>query len=66
MRRIHTARTAVLQRIGELEAADISEHALAAEAVEKINRYERRVLSRRRKAWRALNNPPFKVIAAGE
>jgi hypothetical protein len=39
---------------------------LAAEAVEKINRYERRVLSRRRKALRALNNPPSKVIATCE
>jgi hypothetical protein len=66
MRRIHTARTAVLHRIGELEAADTSEHALAAEAIEKINRYERRVLSRRRKALRALNNPASKVIAARE
>jgi hypothetical protein len=50
MQRIHAARTAVLQRMGELEAADISEHALAARAMEKINRYERRVLSKRRKA----------------
>jgi hypothetical protein len=66
MRRIHTARTAVLHRIGELEAADTSEHVLAAEAVEKINRYERRVLSRRRKALRALNNPASKIIAARE
>jgi hypothetical protein len=65
MRRIHTARTAVLHRIGELEAADASEHALAAEAIEKINRYERRVLSRRRKALRALNSAS-KVIAARE
>jgi hypothetical protein len=66
MRRIHTARTAVLYRIGELEATDTSEHVLAAEAVEKINRYERRVLSRRRKALRALNNPASKIITAHE
>jgi hypothetical protein len=55
IRRIQTARTAVLHKIGDLEAADLSEHALAAEAIEKINRYERRVLSRRRKGSQALN-----------
>jgi hypothetical protein len=57
MQRTHAARAAVLQRIGELGAADISEHALAARAIEKINRYERRVLSKRRKALQALRNP---------
>jgi hypothetical protein len=56
MQRIHAARTAVLQRIGELEAADIDEHAIGARAIEKINRYERRVWSRRRKAFQALHN----------
>jgi hypothetical protein len=66
MRRIHTARTEVLHRIEELEAADTSEHVLAAEAVEKIDRYERRVLSQRRKALRALNNLASKIIAAPE
>jgi hypothetical protein len=55
MQRIHAARTAVLQRIGKLEVADSAEHAVAARAVEKINRYERRVLSKRRKALRALH-----------
>jgi hypothetical protein len=56
MQRIHAARTKVLQRIGELESADTAEHALAARAVEKINRYERRVSSKRRKALQALHN----------
>jgi hypothetical protein len=45
----------VLTRIGELEVSDISAHAFAADAVDKINRYERRVFSRRRKTLRALN-----------
>lgn len=40
----------MLRRIGELRAAAISEHALVAAAIEKIKRYENRVLSRRRKA----------------
>lgn len=62
MRRIHTVRTTVLHRIGELEAASISEHAFVAEAIEKINRYERRVLSTRRKAFQALNNVVTGII----
>ncbi len=57
MQRIHAARTAVLQRIGKLESANINEHALGTRAIEKINRYERRVFSRRRKAFQALHNP---------
>jgi hypothetical protein len=64
MQRIHAARTAVLQRVGELEAADIAEHTLAARAVEKINRYERRVLSKRRKALQALHNLSSEVVDA--
>lgn len=63
MQRIRAARTAVLQRIGELEAAGINEHALSAHAIEKINRYERRVLSKRRKAFQALHNPSPGVVA---
>jgi hypothetical protein len=47
-----------------LEAADIAEHALAARAVEKINRYERRVLSKRRKALQALHNLSSEVVDA--
>jgi hypothetical protein len=62
MQRVHAARTAVLQRIGELEAADINEHALCARAIEKVNRYERRVLSKRRKAFQALHNPSPGVV----
>ena len=54
LRRIRAARTEVLRRVGELEAAAPSEHELAAAAVERINRYERRVLSRRRKALKEL------------
>jgi hypothetical protein len=64
MQRIHAARTAVLQRIGELEAADTAEHALAARAVEKINRYERRVLSKRHKALQALHNLSSVIVDA--
>lgn len=66
MRRIHTVRTAVLHRIGELEVASISEHALVAEAIEKINRYERRVLSTRRTALQALNTVAPGIINARE
>ena len=63
---VHAARTAVLQRIGELEAADTAEHAVAAHAVEKINRYERRVLSKRRKALQALHNLSSVVVDAAD
>jgi hypothetical protein len=67
MQRIHAARTAVLQRIGELEAADAAQHAFAAHAIEKINRYERRVLSKRRKAMQALHHlSPGAVDAADD
>jgi hypothetical protein len=66
MQRIHAARTAVLQRIGELEAADTAKHTLAARAVEKINRYERRVLSKRRKALQALHNLSSVVVDAAD
>jgi hypothetical protein len=62
MQRIHVARTAVLQRIGELESANINEHALGARAIEKINRYERRILSRRRKAFQALHSPSSEAL----
>lgn len=43
-----------MRRLGELEAAAISEHAAAAAALEKIQRYEERALARRRKALREL------------
>jgi hypothetical protein len=56
MQRIHAARTVVLQRLGELESAVINEHTVGARAIEKINRYERRILSRRRKAFQALRS----------
>jgi hypothetical protein len=50
VRRVRAAATEVLSRIGELETATASEHAAAAAALEKIKRYENRVLARRRKA----------------
>ena len=64
MQRIRAARTMVLQRIGKLEASDINEHALAVATIEKISRYERRVLSRRRKALRDLNSAVHGVADA--
>jgi hypothetical protein len=64
MQRIHAARTAVLQRIGELEAADTSAHAAAVRAIEKINRYERRVLSKRGKAVHAFHNSSSGIVDA--
>lgn len=49
LRRIRAVRGEELRRIGEFEAAAISEHAAAAAALKKIQRYEDRVLARRRK-----------------
>ena len=54
LQRIRSARTEVLRRIGEIESAALEAHAAAAIALEKINRYEQRVLSRRRKVVREL------------
>jgi hypothetical protein len=55
LRRVRSAATEVLSRIGELETATLSAHAAAAAAFEKINRYENRILSRRRKTLRKLD-----------
>jgi hypothetical protein len=52
LRRVRSAATEVLSRIGELETATLSAHAAA---FEKINRYENRILSRRRKTLRKLD-----------
>jgi hypothetical protein len=55
LRRVRAAATEVLSRIGELETATAAEHAAAAAALEKIKRYENRVLARRRKALMELD-----------
>lgn len=52
LQRIRAARTEVLRRVGEV--ATPKEHADVAAAVEGINRYERRVLSKRRKILKIL------------
>ena len=49
LRRIRSAKAAVLQHLGSFDNPDVEAHAAAAEALDKISRYESRVLARRRK-----------------
>jgi hypothetical protein len=52
--RIRSVRSQIFYALGELEKADPSSHAYAANQLERIWRYEQRVLAKRRKALHAF------------
>lgn len=54
LRRIRNARFEVFREAGDIQAATSDQLALASRMVEKIARYERRALSKRRTALKAL------------
>ena len=54
--RIRTVRSQIFYNLGEVENADPSEHASATNRLERIWRYEQRVLAKRRKALRAFSD----------
>lgn len=55
LQRIRDARFEVFQALGNVQVANSNQLNRAASAVEKIARYERRVLSKRRTALKAIN-----------
>ena len=55
LHRIRDARFEVLQALGNIQVANSDQLHRAASAVEKIARYERRALSKRRTALKAIN-----------
>jgi hypothetical protein len=56
LRRIRTARLDLFLRIKNLENAGSEDFEIAVRAMESINRYERRALSRRKQALRGSND----------
>jgi hypothetical protein len=53
---IRTVRSQIFYNLGELENIDSSKDAAAANQLERIWRYEQRVLAKRRKALRAFRD----------
>jgi len=56
LQRIRDARFEVFQALGNIQIANSDQFHRAVSAVEKIARYERRVLSKRRTALKAINS----------
>ena len=56
LQRIRDARFEVFQALGNIQVANSDQLHRAASAVEKIARYERRALSKRRTALKAINS----------
>jgi len=54
--RIRTVRSQIFHDLGEFENAGPSKNASAADQLERIWRYEQRILAKRRKALRAFRN----------